>query len=138
MSVDAAGSGFGAKKACASPVHLLYAYPSSSMQEKRIPTDGDGAVWAVNSLYTPSASGLVAEATQYDLGGAVVHTQSQTFASRLAPDSARRLFDLNLYPKSPDASTQKRTWGEEVVYLKLKVNNDEKKNARLQKTMRIE
>jgi hypothetical protein len=100
------GSGAGAKKACAAPVHLLYAYPSQSSQAKNIETDGDGAVWAVNSRYQKSASGLVVAATRFDLNGTIVHAQNRTLTSPLAPDSVQRIFDVNLYPKRSSTNTR--------------------------------
>lgn len=74
------GSGFGAKKACGSAVHLLYSYPSQPDEDNE--NDSNGHVWAVNSRYTPSATGLVAEATQYDLDGTVVQTQKTALTER--------------------------------------------------------
>jgi hypothetical protein len=46
----------------------MYSYPSQDSAGQV----SDGHVWAVNSRYTPSAAGLVAEATLYDLDGTVV------------------------------------------------------------------
>ena len=89
------GSGFGAKKACAAPVHLLYSYPSE--KAKGHDNDSNGYVWVVNSLYTAVASGMTADATVYGLDGSVQHTQKQPLAE-VPADSSARLFPLNLYP----------------------------------------
>ena len=95
------GSGFGVKKACAAPVHLLYSYPSQAQREcgdKECENDSDGHVWAVNSEYTDAASGMVATATVYSLDGTVLQNQSQPLTEPLEADAARKLFALNLYP----------------------------------------
>ena len=95
------GSGFGVKKACAAPVHLLYSYPSQAQREcgdKECENDSDGHVWAVNSEYTDAASGMVATATVYALDGTVLQNQSQPLTEPLEADAARKLFALNLYP----------------------------------------
>lgn len=96
------GSGFGAKKACAAPVHLLFSYPSQSQKEcgsaGPCENDSDGHVWAINSLYTKAAPGLVAEATQFALDGTVLHTKTQSLAEQLEADAAVKLFRLNIYP----------------------------------------
>ena len=52
-------------------MHLLYSYPSQADNDHET---SNGYVWAVNSRYTPSATGLLAIATQYELYGTVVQT----------------------------------------------------------------
>lgn len=76
-------------------MHLLYAYPGQPTREGTPPTDGDGYVWAVNSRYTPSAAGLVADATLFDSNGTVVSTKTTTFTEPLEADGVRRLMNLD-------------------------------------------
>ena len=93
------GSGFGAKKACSSAVHLLYSYPSQADNDHET---SNGYVWAVNSRYTPSDAGLVAEATQFELDGTVVKKLQTPITEPLESDGVRRLMPLDLYPKPDD------------------------------------
>lgn len=95
------GSGFGVKKACAAPVHLLYSYPSQAQKEcggKECENDSDGYVWVVNSRYTAQSSSMMAEATVFSLDGKIILNHSQHLTGPIEEDSARKLFALNLYP----------------------------------------
>ena len=96
------GSGFGAKKACSPEVHLLYSYPSQADNDHE---SSNGHVWAVNSRYTPSAAGLVATATEYDLNGKVMQTKKTSLDEPLAPDGVKRLMALDLYSDLQPART---------------------------------
>lgn len=96
------GSGFGAKKACSPAVHLLYSYPSQADNDDET---SNGHVWAVNSRYTPSAAGLVATATEYDLNGKVVQTKKTRLEEPLAPDGVKRLMPLDVYSDQTDRTT---------------------------------
>ena len=75
--LQSGGSYFGAKKANAAPLHLLYSYDSHDSNHAQ-PHDQTrrGSVAIVNSRYLEDGAGLTAEATQFDLSGKVLRMQS--------------------------------------------------------------
>ena len=93
------GSFFGVKKACAAPLHLLYAYDAPPP-----PAPSRGTVTLVNSRYAPDGAGLTAEAAQFDLSGAALHTQTLALAEAAAPDSAAALFRLDAVAAAANAT----------------------------------
>ena len=74
--LQSGGSYFGAKKANAAPLHLLYSYdvPNDYTQPRSRASLGSVAI--VNSRYVADGAGLKAEATQFDLSGKVLKTQT--------------------------------------------------------------
>ena len=107
------GSFFGAKKAIAQPLHLVYAYDESApapaptlIPDCTQPGGGAkgtqgatvakrGTVFIVNGAYEDDGVGLIAEATQFDLSGAELHAQELVLPAAVTADSAAPLFRLN-------------------------------------------
>ena len=100
------GSFFGAKKAMAQPLHLLYSYdvqpPGGSTAGTTAGLTG-GTVAIVNGLYEADGAGLTAEATQFDLAGNMLRTQSTQLVDAVAADGARSLFRLAPPPPATPA-----------------------------------
>jgi exo-1,4-beta-D-glucosaminidase len=81
------GSYFGVKKAASRPLHLAFSYDRDA-------TLSGGTISVVNSRYVQAdGAGLSAEATQFDLAGSHLRTQTLPLGD-VAADSARSLFSL--------------------------------------------
>ena len=108
------GSFFGAKKAISQPLHLVYAYDepqaaAAAAAATHPPANTHrgtkrGTISIVNSRYVEDGGGLTVEATQFDLSGHALHTQTLALPAAVAGNTAKSLFCLDAVTAASNAT----------------------------------